>query len=253
MGVELVARPEEISTWLNRFERSSLRPPTGQVVKSMQEKIRQQAYPSIYVLMQDLQEANRWSERLHERAEIYLEFGLATYQMGNSHFAIELLRKAFIDFYPGIGTYHKQEVARCMLGALEWMHTSSRNQAAAHWSRCIDEFENLRGWADQDNLPEKEEWYAEHRDLLRSALLDRVKPPEHSDLGGDNPTENQQEPPASPTNENKTYAYDDLLSKVLWDRGTADRLIEDERQRAPAADRNQLIRRAIERWIRDNQ
>jgi tetratricopeptide (TPR) repeat protein len=150
MEVELVARPEEISTWLNRFQRSSLRTPTGRAVKSMREKIRQQAYPNIYGLMQDLQEADSRSESLHERAEIYLEFGLATYQIGNSRFAIELLRKAVSDFYPGVGTYHKQVVARCMLGAVEWMHKSLLKQAAADWLCCFDEFEQLRWSADRD-------------------------------------------------------------------------------------------------------
>jgi tetratricopeptide (TPR) repeat protein len=125
MEVELVARPEEVSTWLNRFEPPSLGPRTWRVVNSMREKVRQQAYPSIYVLIQDLQEAIRWSERIYERAEIYLEFGLAMYQMRNSYFAIELLRKAVSDFYPCVGTYHKQVVARCILGAVEWMHKSS--------------------------------------------------------------------------------------------------------------------------------
>lgn len=252
MDVEMVARPEEISTWLNRFEHSSLRPPTGQVIKSMREKIRQQRYPSIYVLMQDLQEANRWSERIHERAEVYLEFGLATYQIGNSHFAIELLRKAVQDFYPGVGNYHKQVVARCMLGAVEWMHKSSRKQAAADWLRCFDQFENLRWCADRDNLQEKEEWYAKRCNILTSALLERVKPPKQSDLDDDNPEEIGPRSSASVTTENNIYPYDDLLSKVCWDRATADWLVEYQRKLAPTADRNELIRRAIERWLRDN-
>ena len=254
MEIDLVACPEEISNWLNRFERSSLRPPTGQVVMSMREKVRQQAYPSIYVLIQELQEAVRWSERIYERAEIYLEFGLAMYQMGNSYFAMELLRRAVSDFYPGFGAYHKQVVARCMLGAVEWMHKSSLKQAAKDWSCCVDGFENLCSRADRDNIQEKMDWYSEHSDILRSALLKRVKPPEGSAFNNDNPTEeNDPEVPVSAKNEGKTYPYDDLLSRVLWDRAVADQLIESERKRAPAVDRNELIRRAIERRIRENQ
>ena len=254
MEVELVARPEEISNWLNRFERPSLGPRTWRVVESMREKICQQGYPSIYVLIQDLQEAIRWSERIYERAEIYLEFGLAMYQMGNSYFAIDLLRKAVLDFYPGIGTYHKQAVARCMLGAVEWMHKSSLKQAAADWLCCFDQFEQLRWRADRDNHQEKEEWYSERREILACALLaGRVKPPQNSDFGNDNPEENGPGSPASGMKEYKTYPYDDLLSKVLWDRAIADRLIELERKLAPTVDRNELIRRAIERWIREQQ
>jgi hypothetical protein len=238
MEVELVARPDEISTWLNRFEPSSLRPPTGFIVDYVQEKIREQAYPSIYVLMQDLQDTLRRSEKIFERAEIYLEFGLATYHIGNSHFAMELFRKAVLNFHPGIGTYHKQAVARCMLGAVEWMHKLSQKQAAADWLRCIKEFESLQRWADRDHFQKKEEWYSERCAILRSALLERVEPAKPS--------------PSTPSNE-KAYSYDNLLSRVGWDHGTADRRIEYERKKAPTADRNELIRRAIERWIRDNQ
>jgi hypothetical protein len=97
--------------------------------------------------------------------------------MGNSQFATELLRKAFMYFYPGFGTYHKQVVSRCMLGAIEWMHTSLHKQAAEHWKRCVEEFETLQEQADRDNFPEKQEWYSQHCDILRSALLERVKPP----------------------------------------------------------------------------
>lgn len=253
MGVELVERPEEIWTWLNHFERSSLRPPTQQVVKCVQKKIRQQAYSNIYALMQDLQEANRQSEEAYERAEIHLEFGQAVYQMGNTHVAIELLRKAVLNFYPGFGSYHKQVVARCMLGAVEWMQESSYKQAVTDWTRCIDEFEKLRWWADRDNCQEKEEWYAQHRDILRAALLERVKPPTQSDPGNDLPEENGPEPPPSTPNEKETDPYQDLLIKVRWDRAIADRLIELERKKAPTADRNELIQRAIARWLRDNQ
>ena len=253
MDVELVSCPEEISTWLNYFERSSLRASTGQIVNAMKEKFRHRAYPSIYVLMQDLQEANKWCEKIHERAEIYLEFGLATYQMGNSYSAIEMLRKAVTNFYPGIGTYHKHVVARCMLGALEWMHKTSLKQAAADWMCCVDQFEELRGVAESDNSQEKAEWYLEHRDILRSALLERVEPVQRSEAGRSIPDENEPSPSVSAPSGETGYSYEDLLSMVRGDRAIADRLIEFERKKAPRADRNELIKRAIERWIHDNR
>lgn len=53
-----------------------------------------------------------------------------------------------------------------------------------------------------------------------------------------------------PTEEN---LYQDLFIKVGYDHGTAKRLIEYERQRAPQATRSQLIRSAIQRWGRDNR
>lgn len=176
MEVELIARPEEISTWLNNFDASWLGLSVAQVVESAREKIRRQAYPSMYVLMQDLALANQRSKKVYERAELHLEFGLAMYQLGNSRFAIELLRRAVLDFYPGLGCCHKQVVARCMLGALEWMHAPLHNQAAADWLRCLDELDHLRGLADRENRDDKADWYAAHSDILRSALLGRLEP-----------------------------------------------------------------------------
>jgi hypothetical protein len=47
--------------------------------------------------------------------------------------------------------------------------------------------------------------------------------------------------------------YDELLSRVLGNRDTADSLIKYERSRTPRASLDDLIASALERWIRDNQ
>jgi hypothetical protein len=253
MKVELVAHPEEILTWLNCFERSSLSPSTCQVVNPVLEKIRRKAYPSIYILMQDLQEANKRSLTAFERAETQLTFGLGAYQMGFSHFAIELLRKAVIHFYPGTGTYHKQVIARCMLGSVEWVYKLAQNQAAEDWKRCIGEFDNLRAWADRDNLADKEAWYREHREILVSALLQHVKPPEESGPKNKMPAEKVAVPSRPSSTGKKRFSYQDLLYRAGGDQEMAERLIGLERKKVPTADRNELIHRAVERWIRDNQ
>lgn len=254
MDVDLAAQPEEIWTWLNHFEPSSLKPPTKQIAECVQDKIRGQAFQNVYALMQDLQEANRQCEGIYERAEIYLEFGLAVYELGNIHYAIELLRKAVQNFYPGIGSYHKQVVARCMLGALEWMQVSSHRQAVQDWKRCVEEFEILRRWADRDNLPNKEEWYAQQREILRAALLERRKEnPGPIDPDEDFREESGPYTPASTPGAQNANLYQDLLAMCRGDREMAERLIEIERKKVPSAGRNEWIKRAIERWIRDNQ
>src|SRR5215211_3431592 len=250
MEVDLAARPEEAWTWLNHFEPSSLKPPTQQIVDCVQEKIRGQAYQNVYALMQDLQEANRQCDGVYERAEIYLEFGLAVYQMGNIHYAIELLRKSVQNFYPGVGSYHKQVVARCMLGALEWMQVSSHKQALIDWKRCVEEFEHLRRWADRDTLSKKEEWYAKHREFLRAALLERRQEyPRSVNPEDDFPEESGPMPPPLRSNPQDPNLYQDLLAMCRRDREMAERLIEFERKQAPTAGRNEWIKRAIERWI----
>ena len=220
MNVECAARPEEIMTWLNRFECSSLRWTSQQVVRRVQEKIRQRAYPNIYALMQDFYEANRQSSEGYERAEIHLEFALALYQLRIIRPTIEFLREAVAKYYSGIGSYHKQVVARCMLGAVEWKQTSSHKQAFVNWTRCIEEFEDLRAWADRDHLPEKEYWYAEHRAKLKVALSEYLPRP-----------------------------YQDLLFLVQNDADEANRFIASELDQFPEDNLSKLIERAIERVL----
>jgi hypothetical protein len=140
-----------------------------------------------------------------------------------------------------------------MLGALEWMQKPCHNQAAADWLRCVDDFENLRELAERDNFPQKEAWYAQHCDILRTALLEWVKPPAQIDPDNDLAEENGSQPHSVPSNPGKTDPYQELLAKVDWDRAMADRFIEFERKKAAIVDRNELIRRAIESLIRDNQ
>jgi hypothetical protein len=204
--------------------------------------------------MQDLQEANGLCEGVYERAEIYLEFGLAIYELGNIHYGIELLRKAVQYFYPGMGSYHKQVVARCMLGAMEWMEVISHKQAIQDWKRCIEEFEHLRLWADRDNLVSKEEWYARRREILRAALLERRKEgPRPAEPESEFPEESGPIPAPSMPGSQDPNLYQDLLAICRGDREMAERLIELERKKVPNAGRNEWIKRAIERWIDDNR
>jgi hypothetical protein len=106
--------------------------------------------------------------------------------------------------------------------------------------------------AERGDLEEKERWYAKRCDLLRAALLERVEPENASEPGQSSPGGNLPGTPPSP-NPGKTDIYEELLAKVEWDRGIADRLIEYERKKAPAADRNELLRRAILRLKRDSR
>jgi tetratricopeptide (TPR) repeat protein len=177
MEVQLAARPEESMTWLNLFEESSLRLPVESVVKCVREKVRKQECQNSYELMQDFQEANRRSKNVYERAEISLEFGLAIYQLGNVHCAIDLMRKAVQNFYPGVGTYHKQVVARCMLGAMEWMNQPPDAQAEEDWTQTIEGLEKLRTIADRNNDFQRRTWYTDHRRILKEALDEQLPHP----------------------------------------------------------------------------
>ena len=60
-------------------------------------------------------------------------------------------------------------------------------------------------------------------------------------------------PPIDPTSHTSEALYGDLLRKVGGDRATAERLIAYERKRAPYAGRDELVKRAIQRWELDNR
>ena len=266
MDLELTAKPEEIYTWLNYFPSAdpSLSPSSRQLENLMAENIRQQRYPDVYALMRDIQQINQWSTGIYERAEVFFECGLAAYQMGNLGFATELLRKAVVDFSPGIGNNHKQVVARCMLGAVEWLHPDLRSQAVIDWRRCLEEFRNLMLQADYANNQDGRQWYAERITLLEAALLERMlgsgpqgnKPrrPDPPPAGpGTPPPDDSPSPSTPPSGGQDRYSYENLLSTVRGERAVAERLIELERRKAPNASRDELIRRAIERWEDNNR
>ncbi len=51
----------------------------------------------------------------------------------------------------------------------------------------------------------------------------------------------------------KKSLYEDLLRKCFGDVAQAERLIESERKRFPAATRERLIRHAVDRWEQHNR
>jgi hypothetical protein len=174
MQIDLVARPEEIFTWLNEFEGSRLTPASWQIIRLVQENIRQRRYSNANELLADLQEINRWSVGSFALAEACTECGLTAYQVGPTALATPLIEKAINDFAPGIGNNHQQVIARCMLGALAWRENSQQRNARLCWIRCLTELEELEFQADRDNNQDQRRWYAERRDLLEAALEEQL-------------------------------------------------------------------------------
>lgn len=269
MDLELTAKPEKIYTWLNTFpdNPTSLTASSRQLADSIAENIRQRRYPDVYALIRDIQQINRWSTIIYERAEVFFECGLAAYQLGNLDFAIELLKRAVLEFAPGIGDNHKQVVACCMLGAVEWLKPDTRNQAAVDWRRCIEEFGELMLQTDQRNDQGRRPWYADRIALLEAALSERLpggRPPgqkprrPNPPAPGPNPVPpangpGPNTPPPSGQNQSHQDRYQYLCLLVGGQKDVADRLIEHERSGAPTASRDELIERAIERLIRQRR
>lgn len=176
MNIDLATKPEEIYGWLNRYDGSNLSEQSWDILNRVQKKIRQRDYSEIYELFQMLQDMNRWSRDLYERAEAYWECGFDSYRSGNLPLAIEFLRKAVPEFAPGMGNNHKQVMARWMLGCLEWMGNDAQNRLARNdWMRCIFELDQLRLEADRNNDQNRKKWYADRRAILQDALSMNLK------------------------------------------------------------------------------
>ena len=246
MDVKFAGHPEEILNWLNCFEDSSLRAPCQQIVRSVEKKIRTQSYQNVNHLMEDFQTAKKFSREIYERAELYLRFGLAIYQLGNLYTGIEWLSTAVQKFNSGLGPYHKQVVARCILGAVEWMYEPTDNRAFVDWTRSVEEFEALRQCASRDNNPTKRDWYTRHRAILHAALSDRlITPSARAGKQG----QFRDAPRATPPGVPNMYQY--LLFLAEGDIELANRLIETQRQRFPHDHPNGLIARAIDYLLGD--
>ena len=246
MGAEAVLCPEEIETWLNCFEVSSLALPTKQIVQRVRTNICKEPQADLYALIGDLKQAIEKSKNAYERAEVCLEFGLVLYQTRHISSAIDVLRRSVQNYIPGIGIYHKQVVARLMLGAVERLDSSTYNQAVDDWKRSIAEFEQLRVWAERDKLQQKMQWYAERLELLKAAFSTRSRQPRRSRGIPKGPS-------ASPSDAHEFENYRNLVSLVGGNTETANGLIEYERQRFPRAGLDELIERAIERLLRDRR
>ena len=158
MATNLEPTPEEIFTWLNEFEESYLSPTSQQYIDAIGERIDQGTYADALDLLDDLQELTRFDGELYERAEVFFESGFAYYRMGYMNLAIAALKHAVLAFASGKGNNHKQVVARCLLGAVQWQDDCDRNQAINEWKRCVKELAALRLQADREDRQTRAEW-----------------------------------------------------------------------------------------------
>jgi tetratricopeptide (TPR) repeat protein len=137
-------------------------------------RIRQNRFQEVPAALDDLQKITKWSSPVYERAEAFLECGIAYNQIGNNQLAVELLRKAVLDFAPNRGDSHKQTMARWILGAVEWMISTEKNQAIIEWTKCIEELAELGLRATRRNRQNRKRWYADRRAILQAALSAQI-------------------------------------------------------------------------------
>ncbi|MDQ2690918.1 MAG: hypothetical protein M3Y68_02680, partial [Chloroflexota bacterium] len=175
---------------------------------------------------------------------------------------------AINDLRAAVRTYpaesHQQACARWLLGAVQCWGRGQGVDAVANWEKGIEGFTRLARTADQANQATRKRWYRDRIVYMKGALQANLKerragerrestPPDTKDARADAPHSPQSPGTAPASGQDGEELFQNLLSKVGGERLTAERLIEYERRHAPNASREELIRRAIERWEDDNR
>jgi tetratricopeptide (TPR) repeat protein len=170
MGRDLVMIPDESCSWLNHFSLSRISESNVKLLKLMNERIERKQYAAASSIITALREVVKSCLDFHESAEILAQTGLAEYLMGNYKKAMLDLCAAVAKFNP---SSHHQEVARWMLGAIQWSIPEQRFEAIKNWEMSIKGFQALAEQADRKNLQSQKLWYREKNAYMQAALKEK--------------------------------------------------------------------------------
>ena len=106
-----------------------------------------------------------------EKVEIFIECGLAYYQMVDPDQSKESILIALANCSPGS---HEQAILHWMLGEVQWGISTDQFSAMKTWEIALEELDTLATQADHDNLPATRDWYRTTRDLLEAVLRERA-------------------------------------------------------------------------------
>ncbi len=172
MKTEMACRAEHALTWLNYFEASRLKQEVVAFRDGMINKLKRGDYRAV---REDIQTFAAWAEGVKdviERAEMYVECGLAAHQSGSDHEAVSYFNKAITLYFP---LSHKRAVTRWMLGAVEWQIAPEKRGPFRSWRKSIDEFEKLAADADREVRKTRLNWYRKTLEIMNSALMRRSR------------------------------------------------------------------------------
>jgi len=106
-----------------------------------------------------------------EKAEVYLECGLAKYYYLDTEEAIRYIDQAISIYDPWS---YRQAVVRWILGAIQWRDRALADDAIKNWSRCVDDFSKLIDQANWDKDINRLKWYREKQKVMKLALNQKI-------------------------------------------------------------------------------
>ncbi len=165
---DLAMTPEEALTWLNLFEPGFLGEDLVELRNQMLEAVNRNDQSLASRLARSLAALASSRPDLDERAEAYLECGLAYYQMQDMRAAVHCIQEAVSLYRP---FSHQQAVARWMLGLAEWQNVDLQLDAMTQWALSLNIFRQLEEEANLSGQRERAAWYRRTIDILSRAKV----------------------------------------------------------------------------------
>ena len=157
-----------VFSWLNEFQGSSLTRPDTILRDVMRQKIRERKFFEAYQVIDYLKSCENYRVNGFERGEIWMEYGLAYYDMGNLIEAIDSLKKAEKEYPAG---HHEHAVALWMLGTVQWCFENDHAEALMNWKEAIEEFRLLERIHEQACQVEEKNWYCARITEMEARLI----------------------------------------------------------------------------------
>jgi tetratricopeptide (TPR) repeat protein len=174
MSVALGCTPEEGMIWysfLIRFDKNSLGEGLKQLRKKLGKAVAALDYLQVNQTIDRMLGVVKSQGNTFEKAEVYLECGLARYHLLESKEAIRFIEQAIPMYLPGS---HRQAVVRWILGAIQWQDKALADEAIRNWSRSLDDFSTLIDQANWDKAIYQLNWYRDKKKVMKSALNQKI-------------------------------------------------------------------------------
>jgi hypothetical protein len=167
MNDDLIEKPEEAFTWLNKFEESYLSPPAKQLRTLIFQLVANRDFYRVNDHLRKLQEIVQFGIEPCERAEVHAFCGLIYHQMGNGREAEKNFRLSTSLFPP---ERHHHTVINWMQAMVQSQDATRRSGAIRLCNDCVRCFEWLRLDADHRNRSAECRWYEIQAATLRRAI-----------------------------------------------------------------------------------
>lgn len=161
---------QTVFSWLKYFRGSRLVTPATILRDQIFDAIQGQDFAKAYKQIEYLEACAGELSSGVDRGDIWVEIGMALYQMGNFRKAEEYWKKALTD-YPEC---HECAVARWLLGTVQWQIDTSNVLAMNNWKTAITEFRELAESAEKKRLMDDRFWYDDKIVALEASLKERI-------------------------------------------------------------------------------